>query len=328
MSDWQSFLRHEDTDDHRVDFKCVYVDMAGDLIAGLLLSQIVYWNLPSKNGSSKLRVQRQGHWWLAKKYKDWYDECRISERQARQAVTLLEEKGLITTAVFRFAGSPTVHIRVNPEQFLAAWEDAAEKQAEADRARDAAKSRQMDMTPTSNPNDVQGDSSTETTAETTTVSSAVAEADSTPAVPVVSDPPAKRKRATKKPPTVTPQEDAGAAAYQPQEWVGALAVLCRLEWRIKSIAGRLAKRGKELHDAGYTVAQIEAAFGQDGWWYRNDWRGKQGQYPTPEQIQELVSQAVVVAPVAVASSGGKPWYADGGSMGLPVQTSHGRGNDG
>jgi len=31
---------------------------------------------------------------------------------------------------------------------------------------------------------------------------------------------------------------------------------------------------------------------------------------------------------AVASSGGKPWYADGGSMRLPVQTSHGRGNDG
>jgi len=30
---------------------------------------------------------------------------------------------------------------------------------------------------------------------------------------------------------------------------------------------------------------------------------------------------------AVASSSGKPWWADGGSMRLPVQTQHGRGND-
>ena len=39
-----------------IDFKKCYVDLCDDLIGGLLLSQIVYWHLPSKeSGKTKLR---------------------------------------------------------------------------------------------------------------------------------------------------------------------------------------------------------------------------------------------------------------------------------
>ena len=44
------------------DFKLTYVDVANsDLIAGLMLSEIVFWYLPSRNGESKLRVFKGGH---------------------------------------------------------------------------------------------------------------------------------------------------------------------------------------------------------------------------------------------------------------------------
>ena len=46
---WNEYIAVEKQDHERVNFKMVYVDMAGDLMAGLLLSQIVYWNSPDKD---------------------------------------------------------------------------------------------------------------------------------------------------------------------------------------------------------------------------------------------------------------------------------------
>jgi len=96
--------------------------MAGDVIAGLLLSQIVYWYLPSKkDGRSKLRVYKDGHYWIARTRKDWWDELRIRAKRADRALSILEEKGLIDTAVYKFNGAPTKHIRIVKEKFLTAW---------------------------------------------------------------------------------------------------------------------------------------------------------------------------------------------------------------
>jgi len=61
----------------------MYIDIAEDIIAGLLLSQIVYWYLPSKqDGKPKLRVKKDGEYWLAKnRVTTGGDECRIKPRQ-------------------------------------------------------------------------------------------------------------------------------------------------------------------------------------------------------------------------------------------------------
>ena len=48
-----------------IDFKMIYVDISGDVIAGLLLSQIIFWNLPDKKGDTKLKVLKKGKRWLA-----------------------------------------------------------------------------------------------------------------------------------------------------------------------------------------------------------------------------------------------------------------------
>lgn len=64
----QEFLVWESASRDTIDVKRCCVDLAqGDLIAGILLSQIVCHHLPAKNGAdNKLIVERDGCQWLAK----------------------------------------------------------------------------------------------------------------------------------------------------------------------------------------------------------------------------------------------------------------------
>jgi hypothetical protein len=120
---WVEFLRWEGGSRDTVDFKKIYVDMADDSVTGLLLSQIVYWYLPSKkDGRSKLRVYKDGHYWIAKARKEWRDEIGISPKQVDRALKILEEKGIIVTALYKFNGAPTKHIRIDKGGFLRAWD--------------------------------------------------------------------------------------------------------------------------------------------------------------------------------------------------------------
>jgi hypothetical protein len=93
--------------------KRTYIDAADDLVAGLLLGQIVYWNLPNENGKSKLRVKKENEYWLAKGRNDWWDEIRITPKQFDRAIKILKDKSLVETKNFKFNGSPTVHIKLN-----------------------------------------------------------------------------------------------------------------------------------------------------------------------------------------------------------------------
>lgn len=88
-----------------------YIDIAGDLIAGTLLSQIMYWFSLDKNKKSKIRIFKDGNYWLAKSREDWYEEIRISPKQYDTAVKKLKEKGLVETKLYKFNAVPTTHIR-------------------------------------------------------------------------------------------------------------------------------------------------------------------------------------------------------------------------
>jgi len=120
VSTFQDFLRWESSTDDTVDFKKVYVDIAsGDIVSGLLLSQIVYWHLPSKRTNKvRLRVKKEGNLWLAKGRDDWYDECRISARQFDRASKILVDLGILEKKVFKFSGVPTVHVRIIQDKFI------------------------------------------------------------------------------------------------------------------------------------------------------------------------------------------------------------------
>jgi hypothetical protein len=80
-----------------IKVKRCYIDVAADLEAGVLLSQIIYWHLPDKEGEQKLTVQRDGYWWLAKAREDWWGECRLTPKQFDRAIRHLEAKQLVCT---------------------------------------------------------------------------------------------------------------------------------------------------------------------------------------------------------------------------------------
>jgi hypothetical protein len=117
--DIREFLFWEGSSRDTIDFKKIYVDVADDLISGLLLSQIVYWHLPSREtGKTKLRVFKEGQYWLAKERGDWHEECRISPKQYDRAIKVLEKKEIVELKKFKFNGMPMIHIRLIWENFL------------------------------------------------------------------------------------------------------------------------------------------------------------------------------------------------------------------
>lgn len=113
MQNIQEFLAWEQMSRDTIDVKKVYIDIAGDLIAGILLSQIIYWHLPNQEGQTKLRVEKNGQLWLVKGREDWWEECRISPKQFDRAITILQKKNLVEKKIFKFNGNPTTHIRLN-----------------------------------------------------------------------------------------------------------------------------------------------------------------------------------------------------------------------
>ena len=161
--DFNLFLRWEAATRDVMMLRKVYVDMTGDLVAGLMLSQIIYWHLPGRDGKSRLRVAKEGGLWLAKSYSDWWDEIRVTEKQARRAVNVLREKGLVITGVWKFNGTPTVHLRIDEARFLEAWKAAVENPG----GKSICPGGQVDLPPGASPSALGGKSITETTTEST-----------------------------------------------------------------------------------------------------------------------------------------------------------------
>jgi len=118
----REFLAWEKTCRGAVDFKPIYVDMADDLIAGLMLSQLVYWCLlPDKKGKSRLRVRRDGHMWAAKSRSEWWDEIRLTPKQADRAIRVLANRGLVVRKNSLFNGKRTTHLRIDWLVFRDLW---------------------------------------------------------------------------------------------------------------------------------------------------------------------------------------------------------------
>jgi len=128
----QAFLQWEGASRDTIDVKLIYIDMAGDLTAGFVLSQIIYWHLPNKDGHSKLRVQHDGHLWVAKKRDGWWGECRVTARQIDRVMKILEDRNLVETMTRKFNGDPMLHVRIRWPEFLKAWQEQLGHKASGD----------------------------------------------------------------------------------------------------------------------------------------------------------------------------------------------------
>jgi hypothetical protein len=91
----------------------VYYDIAGDLASGVILSQIIYWFTPAKDGRPRLQVQRDGRYWLAKKASDWWKECRVKEHTARRCIKKLQKLGILELEIHKFGRTPQYFIFLN-----------------------------------------------------------------------------------------------------------------------------------------------------------------------------------------------------------------------
>lgn len=130
MKTFADFIAWERASRDSIDFKKVYVDIAGDLNAGLMLSEIIYWYLPSKNSDvNKLRIERDGYSWLAIRRTEWWDRTRLSPDQADRALGLLVKAGIVKKTRYKFAGELAVHIRVDEKVFMSMMADAIEHPA-------------------------------------------------------------------------------------------------------------------------------------------------------------------------------------------------------
>ena len=112
---------HAETNDS-LDFKKTYVDMVDDLVAGLMLSQIVSWYLPNQDGPP--RVEKNGMILYVKEHQQWYASCRITKSRARRALTILKKKEVVITEVHLFEQKATTYIRINWEGFMRAFNSA------------------------------------------------------------------------------------------------------------------------------------------------------------------------------------------------------------
>jgi len=116
------FLKWEIHSRDTIDFKRIYADITKDVLAGLLLSQLMFWHLPSKKGESRMEIEKDGELWVRKKRNDWWDECRLSPKQFDRAATILKEKDFIISKNYKHEGRKTKHMRLNIENVISAIE--------------------------------------------------------------------------------------------------------------------------------------------------------------------------------------------------------------
>lgn len=120
MDEWvKGWLASESAQRDVIAVKRIYVDINdGNLVDGIMFSQIMFWHgFNLETGKPRMTIERGGELWLAKRAKDWWDECRITERYARDCLKRLAKRGLIILKTWKFNDVPITHLRINWSEF-------------------------------------------------------------------------------------------------------------------------------------------------------------------------------------------------------------------
>lgn len=129
---FSTWLMAEAADHDAIKVKRVYIDInEGNLIDGVLFSQIMYWHgINRETGKPRMSIVKDNHLWLAREYSEWYEECRVNYESARASIGRMVKRGLLVKKVYRFNGMATVHIRIDPAAFETAIKAAQNKPSE------------------------------------------------------------------------------------------------------------------------------------------------------------------------------------------------------
>ena len=90
-----------------------YLDLTGDLAAGVLLSQVVYWFRPGPGGHLKVKVERDGRFWIAKTQSEWCQEVRIGLKTFIRSMDKLLQLGVVVSKIYQYGNRPVLHVGLN-----------------------------------------------------------------------------------------------------------------------------------------------------------------------------------------------------------------------
>lgn len=120
MDNWGDFIEY--IENHKNSFFKIQrtcVEMTSNFVYGHILAQIIYWNLPNKDGETKLRAKRllngKPAYYLAKSHSDMHEEIGVGEKQYYNALMRLKENGFIKTMISQWDGHATNYIWLNRE---------------------------------------------------------------------------------------------------------------------------------------------------------------------------------------------------------------------
>src|SRR5882672_147144 len=118
-SSWRSSIRllvEDKMDKRSVVLIPKFVAVGGDLVVGLLLSQIYWWETHGNKGKNKKFVERDGFRWVAKTCQQIQNETGLTKHRQLRASSVLKGLGLIETRVMKHNGIPMNHWRLNHER--------------------------------------------------------------------------------------------------------------------------------------------------------------------------------------------------------------------
>jgi hypothetical protein len=123
----------------------IYVDIGGGIEEGLVLDELIFYTLPKEEtGKTSLRVWHDGFLWMAVKRADWWKRKRLKERSADRAIDNLVALGIVVKDLYKFSGTPTVHLRLDAKAFFAKYSQELST-LEADNGEDEGESIAKDI---------------------------------------------------------------------------------------------------------------------------------------------------------------------------------------
>ena len=66
--------------------------------------------MPNSRDKLKLRITKEGLYWLAQPRSYWKEQFGLSSSQVGRAFRILKERELIVTRIYKFNAAPTTHI--------------------------------------------------------------------------------------------------------------------------------------------------------------------------------------------------------------------------
>lgn len=93
-------------------FKPAYARVAGDVAAGVVLSQVVYWFRPDAQGRPRTRAVYDGELWFSQSYAEWEASCALSQKQMTRVLRALEAQGILRLRTITHNNSPRVLVQL------------------------------------------------------------------------------------------------------------------------------------------------------------------------------------------------------------------------